>query len=171
MAVIHLGRFGLEASRLTELGVYMGRIDEDENKLLSKDRGPLKKLLNQILGFGAVGVIAFLIDYSTLMLLSQAFNVEPVLAAGVSYVLSTVFNYFASMKYVFCHKEGLSRKREFAIFVILSTIGLAINEILMMIGTILFGVSAAAVTVTKVAATAIVMVYNFITRKLFLDAD
>ncbi len=32
------------------------------------------------------------------------------------------------MKYVFAHKEGMSRRREFIIFVVLSVIGLALND-------------------------------------------
>ena len=32
------------------------------------------------------------------------------------------------MRYVFTHKEGMSRRREFAIFVVLSVIGWAINN-------------------------------------------
>ena len=32
------------------------------------------------------------------------------------------------MKYVFAHKEGMSRRREFIIFVVLSVIGLVLND-------------------------------------------
>lgn len=130
----------------------------------------IKQLAAQFMKFGVVGVIAFAIDYGVLMLLSQLLGMEPVLAAGISFTVSVVFNYLASMKYVFTHREGMSRRREFVTFVILSVIGLGINELIIWVGTMRFGTGAFAVTAAKVVATAIVMVYNFVTRKIFLDA-
>lgn len=131
---------------------------------------PWARLVAQVAKFGVVGVIAFVIDYSVLMLLSQVIGIDPVIAAGISFVVSTVFNYFASMRFVFSHKEGMSRRREFVTFVVLSVIGLGLNEVIMAIGTSMLGTGAMAVTVTKVVATAIVMVWNFCSRKRWLDA-
>lgn len=130
----------------------------------------MQKLIQQILKFGVVGVLAFLIDYGLLMLLSQAFGVDPVIAAGISFCVSVVFNYLASMKYVFTHREDMSKRREFVIFIVLSVIGLGINELCMLAGVIALGDSALAVTGTKLFATAVVMVWNFLSRKKWLDA-
>lgn len=130
----------------------------------------MQKLIQQILKFGIVGVLAFLIDYGLLMLLSQAFGVDPVIAAGISFCVSVVFNYLASMKYVFTHREDMSKRREFVIFIVLSVIGLGINELCMLAGVIALGDSALAVTGTKLFATAVVMLWNFLSRKKWLDA-
>lgn len=130
----------------------------------------MRKLIEQILKFGVVGVLAFLIDYGLLMLLSQAFGIDPVLSAGISFCVSVVFNYLASMKYVFTHREDMSRQREFVIFIVLSVIGLGINELCMIAGVSVLGDSALAVTATKLFATAVVMVWNFLSRKKWLDA-
>lgn len=127
------------------------------------------KLIQQFLKFGVVGVIAFIIDYGVLMLLSQVFGMNPVLAAGISFCVSVIFNYLASMRYVFTHREDLSRGREFVIFIVLSAIGLVINEACMAAGVALLGTSALMVTVTKLFATAVVMVWNFVSRKKWLD--
>ena len=81
-----------------------------------------------------------------------------------------MFNYVASMHYVFTRRDDISRRREFTIFVILSAIGLVINEIIMVVGVNVLGDSALMVTVTKLVATAIVMVWNFVSRKKWLDA-
>ena len=78
--------------------------------------------------FGVVGVIAFVIDYGLLALLTEAFGVNYLVSATISFTASVVFNYAASMRYVFTHKEGMSRRREFAIFVVLSVIGLGLNN-------------------------------------------
>lgn len=130
----------------------------------------MKGLIEQFLKFGVVGAIAFLIDYGVLMLLSQVIGMDPVISASISFVVSVVFNYAASMRYVFTRRDDISRRREFTIFVILSAIGLVINEIIMVIGVNVLGDSALMVTITKLVATAIVMVWNFVSRKKWLDA-
>lgn len=127
----------------------------------------MKKLIAQIMKFGIIGVIAFAIDYGLLILLTEAFGIEYLVSATISFTVSVVFNYVASMRYVFAHKEGMSRRREFVVFVVLSAIGLGINNVCLWAGTDLMGVD---YRISKIAVTAIVMVWNFITRKLFLDA-
>ena len=129
----------------------------------------MRKLIEQFLKFGVVGTIAFCIDYGVLMLLSQAFVVDPVLSAAVSFCVSVVFNYMASMRYVFTHRADMSRSREFAVFIVLSAVGLVINEACMAAGVAVLGISALMVTVTKLFATAVVMVWNFFSRKKWLD--
>ena len=104
------------------------------------------------------------------MLLSQVCGVNAVLSAAISFCVSLVFNYLASMRFVFSHRDDLSRSREFVIFLILSAIGLGINEVIMWLGTSLWGEAALAVTIVKVAATAVVMIWNFVSRKKWLDA-
>jgi putative flippase GtrA len=128
------------------------------------------RLFEQIAKFGIVGVIATVIDYGILMLLSQAFGMNPVIAAGISFCVSLVFNYMASMRFVFSHREDMSKGREFAIFIVLSAIGLALNEAIMHVGVAMLGTSALAVTIEKCVATGIVMVWNFVSRKKWLDA-
>lgn len=130
----------------------------------------MKKLIEQIFKFGVVGIIATVIDFGVLYVLSQPLGMDPVISAGISFCVSLVFNYVASMRYVFTHREDMSRSREFVIFLVLSLIGLAINEVIMAAGVAVLGNSALAVMGTKVLATAIVMVWNFVSRKKWLDA-
>lgn len=126
----------------------------------------MRQLVAQFMKFGVVGAVAFVIDYGLLALLTEAFGLNYLVSATVSFIASVVFNYAASMRYVFTHKEGMSRRREFVIFVILSVVGLGINNACMWAGVELFGIH---YLLTKIAATAIVMVWNFVTRKIFLD--
>ncbi len=126
----------------------------------------MRQLIAQFAKFGVVGVIAFFIDYGLMVLLTELFNVNYLISATISFTVSVIFNYIASMRYVFTHKEGLSRRREFIIFVVLSVIGLLINDALMWVGVDLFGIS---YLLVKIFATAVVMVWNFVTRKIFLD--
>lgn len=127
----------------------------------------MKKLIAQFMKFGVVGVIAFVIDYGLMVLLTELFGVNYLVSATISFIVSVIFNYFASMRYVFTHKEDMSRRREFVIFVVLSAIGLGLNNILMWVGTGVLGIS---YLITKLVATAVVTLWNFVTRKKFLDA-
>ena len=126
----------------------------------------MKKLIMQIMKFGIVGVIAFFIDYGVMVLLTEVFGIWYLLSAMISFVVSVIFNYLASMKYVFSGKEGMSKKKEFVIFVILSVIGLGINQLGMwlMVDKLIIHYM-----ISKIFVTGIVMVWNFVTRKIFLE--
>ncbi len=127
----------------------------------------MKKIIEQIFKFGIVGIIAAIIDFGTLFILTTFLDTYYLLSAAIAYILSTVFNYIASMQYVFVSKFDKSEKnKEFLIFVILSVIGLAINELIMWFFVEEFSLH---YIISKVIATIIVMVWNFITRKIFLE--
>lgn len=127
----------------------------------------MKHLIAQFAKFGVVGVIAFVIDYGLLILLTEVFGVNYLISATVSFTVAVIFNYLASMRYVFTHKEDMSRRREFIIFAILSIIGLIINDAMMWAGVDIFGIN---YLIVKIVATVVVAVWNFVTRKIFLDA-
>lgn len=127
----------------------------------------MRKLFAQFMKFGVVGFIAFSIDFGLLAFLTEVFGINYLISATISFTVSVIFNYFASMRYVFTHKEGMSRRREFVIFVILSIIGLIINNGLLWIGVQYFHWY---YLLVKIIATAVVTIWNFVTRKIFLDA-
>ncbi len=126
------------------------------------------KLIAQIMKFGAVGVVATIIDFAVMNILYYGLGLDILVANTSGFVVSLIFNYLASMKYVFAHKEGMSRKREFVIFVVLSVIGLALNDGIVLALKSGIGLEA---NIAKVCATALVMVYNFVTRKIFLEGE
>lgn len=139
----------------------------------------MKKLIEQIMKFGIVGVLSFAIDFGIYSILVY-FTPVPLLAANFfGFTISVIFNYVMSMKYVFERKENIDRKAEFIIFVVLSLIGLGLNEFLVWlfvdfsyenVGVVaeMFSYNIMKM-IGKILATGIVMVYNFISRKLFLE--
>ncbi len=127
----------------------------------------MKKLISQILKFGFVGAAAFVIDYGLMVLLTEVFNVYSLISAAISFTVSVIFNYVASVKWVFeVDEEKNSKQKQFIVFVVLSVIGLIINELIMWIMDSKFGIH---YMISKLVATFVVMVWNFITRKIFLE--
>lgn len=126
----------------------------------------LKKLMPQIIKFGVVGGTAFFIDYGLLLFFTDNCGIWYLLSSFLSYSISTVFNYWASMKFVFKGKEDMGKGKEFTIFVTLSLMGLGVNQVGMWGFVDGFGMD---YKWAKIIVTAIVMVWNFITRKIFLE--
>ena len=147
----------------------------------------MNKLMEQILKFGVVGVVCFLIDFAITMIVSSLLRSVAGMEVGTAalvgaffgFTISVIINYLLSMKFVFARKENMDRRKEFVIFTILSLIGLLIHELIIMLcidviyanWTWLNGLLSATLATAgaKIVATGIVMVYNFITRKLFLE--
>ena len=125
-----------------------------------------KKLINQILKFGVVGGLAFLIDYIILFCCEEYLKLGVLLSAGISFTISVIFNYIASVKWVFDVDKEKDPKKNFIMFIVLSIIGLILTEIIMWFGTNILNIH---YLIVKIIATAIVMVFNFVTRKMFLE--
>lgn len=123
-------------------------------------------MLLQLIKFGVVGVIAALVDVGVLVVLKELFGVDVLLASAISFTVSVSVNYILSMTYVFKGKKQ-SRLREFVIFVFLSIGGLCLNQFILWVGVQFTSVY---YLVIKFLAMLIVPVYNFITRKIFLEA-
>lgn len=172
-----------------------------------------KSLLEQILKFAVVGGLSCVIDfaiYSVMYYLFLVHIMSEVYAAGVAsvfgFLISLIFNYFASMAFVFERDENSNRVKEFIVFAVLSIIGLVLNTAIIMgvmwmnealvVGKETFFANMVTGTndwidlcmsrimavvgkeyepldwipiEAKVIATAIVMVYNFVTRKIFIE--
>ncbi len=125
----------------------------------------MKNLIIQIIKFSIVGVIATIIDFSVLMLLKEVVHFDVLVASALSFCVSVVANYILSMLFVF--KGGKNGKiKEFIIFVVLSIGGLLLNQLLMWLGTEILAVYYLWV---KVFACVFVPIYNFVTRKIFLE--
>lgn len=125
----------------------------------------MKKLIRQFFKFGVVGVIAFIVDCLSLYLLTEFLNVYYLISSIISFLLSIIVNYILSIKWVFDIKKKQSFK-DVIIFTLLSTIGLLINLLVMYLSVEVFKIH---YMIGKLIATFIVMIWNFVTRKMFLE--
>ncbi len=126
----------------------------------------MKKLIEQIMKFGVVGVLCFLIDYGLMILLTERFGVSYLISSGISFSVSVIVNYILSLTFVFDTGKDKNKIAEFVIFVVLSVIGLGINQVLMWVCVEKLHIY---YMISKIGVTGVVMVYNFITRKLILE--
>ena len=83
------------------------------------------------------------------------------------------------MRFVFVSKDEMKKEKEFIVFVVLSLIGMILNSVMLFLcidvvyqywnwlnGALdIEAMNLAA----KIIATAVVMIYNFISRKIFLE--
>ena len=114
-----------------------------------------------------MGFASLAVEYALLACFLSA-QMNYLAATTVSFAVSIVVNYVLSMRYVFTHRDGLSRKREFTIFAVLSAVGLGLNDLYMFVGVGLLNIGTMAM---KLISTFFVTWYNYFTRRRFLDGD
>ena len=122
----------------------------------------------QFIKFAAVGILSFAVDWALLVVLVEFVHMDFLVGTTVSFLTSVAVNYALSMRYVFDHRNDMSRKREFTIFAILSCIGLGLNDLYMFIGVSLLNIGYQAM---KVIATFCVTWFNFFSRRKFLASS
>ena len=102
----------------------------------------MKKLIEQMLKFGVVGFVCFFIDYLIGIIVlniilhtagEQFFELASMAGSALGFTISVIVNYILSFKFVFERKEDMNRKAEFVIFIILSIIGLGLNQLIIWI--------------------------------------
>ncbi len=130
----------------------------------------MQKLKQQILKFGIVGFLCFFIDWGIMTALIEFFHVDKLIASGISFSVSVIVNYILSITVVFDADKEANKAGQFLVFLILSIVGLGINQLIMWGGTAwLDAYMNRSYMLVKVFATGVVMVYNFITRKMFIE--
>ena len=75
-----------------------------------------------------------------LVFLVELCHADYLLSTTISFTASVILNYALSMRYVFNHRDDMSRKREFTIFAILS-VGLGLNDVFMFVGVTVLNIA------------------------------
>lgn len=127
----------------------------------------MSKLWGQLVKFGLIGVAATVIDFAVLTGLTEWFGVYYLLSAAAGFILANIFNYLFSMRYVFESRFSEAEKhKEFLLFVALSVVGLGLNQLFLWLFVEFAGLH---YLVGKVLATALVMGWNFFSRKIWME--
>lgn len=157
-----------------------------ENKLIAlyKNFNEKHKKLCEIARFVIVGGLATLIDMFVMGVVLYLFEpglypkfynvwigggdpktIATVFGTGIGFVVSLVFNYLLSVLFVYEDKGNSKSVKGATLFVILSVIGMLINMGGMWLGYDICGINE---WITKIIMTFVVLVYNYVTRKIFI---
>lgn len=124
-----------------------------------------RSLASQFARFLVVGGLSFSIDYGLFTVL-YALGVPHLVASATSFSLSVIVNYILSRKYVFNSSAEVNVAKEFSFYVLLNVVALGLNTVVLYVCVDLVGMSP---FVGKIIATAVVLIYNFVSRKILLE--
>ncbi|WP_245798985.1 GtrA family protein [Collinsella vaginalis] len=115
--------------------------------------------------FALVGIVSLAVEYVLLIFFVERFGMNYLVATTISFLAGVCLNYVLSVRYVFAHRDGISRRREFTIFAVLSTVGLGLNGLYMFVGVQLLNMG---YQLMKLISTFFVTWYNYFSRRRFL---
>ena len=125
-----------------------------------------RRVAGQFARFLVVGGIAFAIDYGVFLLLHTLAGAPYVLASAVSLTLSLVVSYVLSVRFVFEPRPGRSVAVELAVYLAISLVAIGLNQLVLLASVELLRL---APEVGKLVATGVVLVFNFVARKLLIE--
>lgn len=138
----------------------------------------LKKLLNmalikEFLRYVVVGGISFLADFGTLTLFEEVFLTggekwQIFISTAAGFIVGLAVNYILSLVFVFRAEDNKNSGKSvgaFLIFALVGIIGLGITEGLMHLGV---NVLHFHYMLTKIVAAGIVLVWNYLGRKILI---
>lgn len=134
-----------------------------KEKLLNKDA-----LMGQFARYFVTGGLASIADFGVFAIALYCFNVHYLASNLIGLSAGNVVNYLLTVSWVFgTQKRKMENNRplEIFVFVLISLLGMAFNEILMYVGIGLLGIQE---MISKIIAAAIVLLWNFGARKLIL---
>ena len=125
-----------------------------------------QKWYKQVRNFVIVGFASFFVDYILLFVFTEFFHWMYLISAALSFSIYTIVAYILSMRFVFKGREGRKKSNEFVTFFGLNIIGLAINVSLMWVVVSKLGLH---YMLGKIFVEAVVMVWSFVSRKIFIE--
>lgn len=128
------------------------------------------KLGQQIMKFGVVGFLCFFIEYALLILFKELLGLNVIVANTTAFTVSAIVNYILSIVFVFETDKKANKGKQFIVFFVLAVGGCIINNVVLKLGTLVLDPFwSRSYILVKPFATGVVMVYNFITRKIFIE--
>ena len=125
-----------------------------------------------IIDFVVMGVVLYIFDPSLYPSFWNVFvgGAEPaviatVVGTGAGFVAGLIFNYFLSIIFVYNEKGNSKSVKGFLMFFVLSFVGLLIHLGGMWLGFDILGINE---WIVKICLTIIVLVYNYISKKLVI---
>jgi putative flippase GtrA len=112
--------------------------------------------------FLGIGAIATIIQYIIFIVLVELSSLTIVLASGLGYGVSSIFNYLMNYHYTF--SSDAKHKVAALKFTLVALVGLSLNSLLMYLLVELFNVH---YIISQIMVTGIILVVNFFAHKLW----
>lgn len=119
----------------------------------------------QLFRYLFVGGFAFVFDFGILYILTEYFQVYYLFSAAISFIIGLSINYVLSILWVFEKRTIKNYYLELFIFSFIGVVGLFLNEVILWFFTEKVG---AYYLISKILATIIVLLWNFLVRKFVL---
>lgn len=120
--------------------------------------GPLPRYL-------VSGGIAFVVDYSILITLTEFLGIHYLWSATAGFTLGSLVCYLLSITWVFDERRYEERSKELGLFVLIGACGLVLNNILLWL---LVGIVGIPYQFAKIIVAALVMFFNYFARLLLV---
>lgn len=125
----------------------------------------MKALLKQLTKYISTAAICGGIDYGLLILLVEVFKVHYLVAALIALLTAMIVQYFFNVRFVFDTRSKSGLRKLFG-YIILGLIGLGLNQLIIFVAVDKVKLHYIA---GKVCASALVGIYNFVSRKIYLE--
>lgn len=135
------------------------------NDLKARLFGRTDNGLVQFVRYFFVGGFAFVVDFSSLIFLTEALKIHYLVSAALAFTLGLFVNYIISVIWVFSKRKYESRFLEFAVYAVIGLIGVGILELMMWALTSKLSIHYA---ISKIISTGVVYLWNFFARKFIL---
>lgn len=113
----------------------------------------------------AIGGTAAVLEWAIFYFLNIVENVNYLLAVVLSFVLATLFHYLLTTKYVFESGAKYKKTTELSLVFVVSVLGLLWNLLIMYL---LVGFFACEAMLSKIIASALVTMWNYLARKKWI---
>ena len=134
------------------------------------DKMLTSKGIKQFLSYFGVGGVSALVEWAVFSLLEYLLDMPYLLATILAFIFSTTTNWFLGRTFTFKESAYKDKKaKEIFLVFLVSAIGLGFNLLLMYLFVTVLNMDTNLLkTLTKVLATGIVFIWNFLSRKILI---
>lgn len=117
----------------------------------------------QLFRYLIAGGTAFLVDYLTLVTLTELLRIPYLISAAIAFSMGLTIIYILTISWVF--SAGKQPRKEIVIFFLTGVTGLLLNELILYIATDWLTID---YRISKLISTGVVFFWNFFSRKLLI---
>ena len=115
-----------------------------------------------------VGGLAAVVNIGALFIFTDLFGIHYIISNILGFILGLLTNYLLSISFIFNTQKVDDRKKEFIVYGVIGLIGLAIDTALMFMLTSVFSIY---YMISKIIATFVTFIWNFVARKLMYKKE